>query len=52
MTADGKLGSALWEADRHSSALTDALVEWDATSISGVDELEQAGYLRWKALLG
>ena len=28
MSADGKLGIALWEADRHPAALSEALAEW------------------------
>ena len=30
MSADGKLGIALWEADRHAAALSEALAEWNA----------------------
>ena len=30
MSADGKLGIALWEADRHAAALSAALAEWTA----------------------
>jgi hypothetical protein len=36
-----KLGVALWEADRHAAALSDALTEWDATTISSLAQLEQ-----------
>jgi hypothetical protein len=30
MKPDDKLAVALWEADRHALALTDALAEWAA----------------------
>ena len=30
MTPDDKLAVALWEADRHAAALSDALAEWAA----------------------
>ena len=41
MTAADKLGNALWEADRHTAALSDALAEWDAMSVPSLDHLEQ-----------
>ena len=28
MSSDGKLRIALWEADRHAAALSEALAEW------------------------
>lgn len=36
-----KLGVALWEADRHAAALSDALIEWDAATIISLVQLEQ-----------
>lgn len=36
-----KLGVALWEADRHAAALSDALIEWDALTIVNLAQLEQ-----------
>jgi len=44
MTAD-KLGVALWEADRHAAALSDALSEWEACSVSSLDQLETSRLL-------
>ncbi|WP_157267515.1 hypothetical protein [Azohydromonas aeria] len=59
-----KLQVALWEADRHAEALSDALSEWDATPVMSLEQLEQdrlnrlekLGYLnvddwlRWREL--
>ena len=39
MSADGKLGIALWEADRHAAALSEALAEWTGLPAS-ITELE------------
>jgi hypothetical protein len=40
MTAVDKLAGALWEADRHAAALSDALTEWDVIPVHGLDQLE------------
>ena len=39
--SQSKLGAALWEADRHAAALSDALTEWDAATIVDLAQLEQ-----------
>jgi hypothetical protein len=36
-----KLGVALWEADRHAAALSGALAEWDAATVTSLAQLEQ-----------
>lgn len=42
MTASDKLGVALWEADRHAAALSDAMAECDAGPVVlTLDQLEQ-----------
>jgi hypothetical protein len=41
MTGASKLGMALWEADRHTAALSDALAEWDANAPRNLAQLEQ-----------
>lgn len=40
MSADDKLGIALWEADRHAAALSDALAEWAAGPALDMAQLE------------
>ena len=41
MSADGKLGIVLWEADRHAAALSEALVEWTAGPALDLEHLER-----------
>jgi hypothetical protein len=41
MTARSKLGMAIWEADRHAAALSDALAEWGGLAVGSQAELEQ-----------
>jgi len=36
-----KLAVAIWEADRHVSALSDALSEWDASPATSLEQVEQ-----------
>jgi hypothetical protein len=36
-----KLSVAIWEADRHVSALSDALSEWDASPATSLEQVEQ-----------
>lgn len=40
MSADDKLDIALWEADRHAAALSDALAEWAAGPALDMEQLE------------
>lgn len=40
MTADDRLAVALWEADRHAAALSDALAEWAAEPALDMAQLE------------
>ena len=40
MSAGEKLGVALWEADRHAAALSDALAEWAAKPALDMAQLE------------
>jgi hypothetical protein len=35
-----KLAVAIWEADRHVSALSDALSEWDASPATSLEQVE------------
>ena len=41
MTSSDPLRSALWEADRHTAALSDALVEWGAIAVRSLEQIEQ-----------
>jgi hypothetical protein len=38
--SDDKLGVALWEADRHAAALSEALADWAAEPALNIDQLE------------
>ena len=40
MSADQKLVVALWEADRHAAALSDALAEWAVKPARDMSQLE------------
>lgn len=40
MKAADKLAAALWEADCHKEALTEALAEWDLARATASEELE------------
>lgn len=41
MNSDERLGIALWEADRHAAALSEALAEWIAAPALNMAQLEQ-----------
>lgn len=41
MTPDDRLAIALWEADRHAAALSDALAEWSAGPALDMAQLER-----------